>query len=152
MHTFLTNYQQRPFFFGFFSPYEFSRKTNKINYIRSHWFHQDHPQYKTHNIYGYKIPKISKIPIFQIYTIPWEKKIQKIMLKQFLLFFLHGELCSILKMNSLGCHGKQHWMNHFQNFPNSTKQIIKKPTFYMNANNHEMYTNYLELQLKMSFI
>jgi hypothetical protein len=78
MHNFWTDYQQRPNFFGFFSPYEFSCKTTKINNIHNHWFHQDRPQYKTHNIYGYKI---LKIPIFQIYTIPLEKIIQNIILE-----------------------------------------------------------------------
>jgi hypothetical protein len=29
MHSFWIDYQQRPFFFGYFSPYESSRKTNK---------------------------------------------------------------------------------------------------------------------------
>jgi hypothetical protein len=74
MNNFWTDYQHRPNFFWYFSPYEFSHKTNKINNIHNHWFHEDRPQYKTHNIYGYKIPRI---PIFQIYKIPLEKKYPK---------------------------------------------------------------------------
>jgi hypothetical protein len=40
---------------------------NKINNTNCNWFHQIHPQYDTHNLYEYKIPKIL---VIQNYTIP----------------------------------------------------------------------------------
>jgi hypothetical protein len=57
-----------------FSPYEFSRKTNKVNNVHNHRFYHDHPQYNTHSLYEYKIPKV---PILQSYTIPSQKKLSK---------------------------------------------------------------------------
>ncbi len=56
---------------NFFSSYEFSSKTYKINNIYSHRFHHDHLQ---HNIHGVNECKIPKILVLQSYTIPLEKK------------------------------------------------------------------------------
>ncbi len=58
IHNFHTYYQQRPNIFEYLSPYEFSSKVNKINNTCCNQFHQNHPQYDTHNLYEYKIPKI----------------------------------------------------------------------------------------------
>ncbi len=73
------------------------------------------------------------------------------MFEQLLLFFLHGELCSISKRISL-CHGKRNieWII-FENFQLYQKKKLKTSKFYMNAKiqdneNDEYITNrfYLE--------
>ncbi len=48
----------------------FFGKTNKINNIRCHRFNSEHPQYNTHNLYKFKVPKIL---IIQSYMIPSQK-------------------------------------------------------------------------------
>jgi hypothetical protein len=70
IHNFQTNYQQRPKVFEFFSLYEFSSKTYKINNIYNHRFHHDHLQHNTHGVNEYKI---TKILVLQSYTIPLRK-------------------------------------------------------------------------------
>jgi hypothetical protein len=72
--------------------YEFSSKTNKVNKVQNHKFFHDHPQYNTHSLYEYKIPKV---PILQSYTIPSQKMIPKIMFEQFLFYFLPSEFSPI---------------------------------------------------------
>ncbi len=67
IHNFCIKYQQRPDIFEYFFPYEFSNKFNKINNTCYNRFHQNHPQYDTHYLYEYKIPKIL---VIQNYTIP----------------------------------------------------------------------------------
>ncbi len=86
IHNFRTDYQQRPKIFESLSPCEFSN--NKVNNVHSHQFHQDHPQYKTHCIYEYEY-KVPKILVIQYHH---KKMIQKIILKQFIFCFHHGEV------------------------------------------------------------
>jgi hypothetical protein len=90
IHNIHTNYQKILNIFEFLSPYEFSNKVNKINSTHCNQFHQIHPQYDTHNLYGYKIPKI---PIIQNYTIPSQVNDLEITLDQYEFYFPHEGHC-----------------------------------------------------------
>jgi len=59
------------------------------------------------------------------------------MLEQFLFYFLHGELFLILKMD-LYMSWETTLNDRFSKNSNFTKQVMKKSTFYMNAENLEI--------------
>ncbi len=51
MHSFWTNYQQRPIFLGYFSPYESFRKTNKNQQYSQSLISLKFPSNAKHTIY-----------------------------------------------------------------------------------------------------
>ncbi len=63
------------------------------------------------------------------------------MLEQFLFYFLHGELFLILKKD-LYMSWETTLNDPFSKISNFTKQVMKKSTFYMNAENLEIQIDY----------
>ncbi len=59
------------------------------------------------------------------------------MFEQFLFYFLHGELFLILKKD-LYMSWETTLNDRFSKISNFTKQVMKKSTFYMNAENLEI--------------
>ncbi len=63
------------------------------------------------------------------------------MFEQFLFYFLHGELFLILKKD-LYMSWETTLNDRFSKISNFTKQVMKKSTFYMNAENLEIQIDY----------
>ncbi len=59
IHNFRFDCQQKTTNFNYLCPFEFSNKINKIN-IYCYIFNNEHPQYNTHNLDIFKLPKISQ--------------------------------------------------------------------------------------------
>jgi hypothetical protein len=121
IHNFQTDYQQIPKIFEYFPPYEFFSKTNKINNVHSHWFHENHHQCKIHNIYEYNIPEI---PILQTYTISSQKNDLKNYARTVSIIFSSWSTLFDIK-NNLSMSREKNLNKLYFSFSNSTKMVIK---------------------------